>query len=667
MDMSQYLQIFIEESKDNLQSLNEHLLKLEATPDDIQILNEIFRVAHTLKGMSGTMGFTNMQDLTHHVENVLSEIRSGKIKVNSNMLDILFRCLDALENAIEEIINTSSEGNGDYKELINQLEQVISGQAMVEKKSIDNKVINSQVQEIILPEEVVSVKDAAIHNNMNVFEMEITLSAQCVLKSARAFVIFTELGKMGDIIYALPGVQEIEDEQFEQSFKLVFVTECDQNTLEKTVMSVAEVEQVRIKQYELEENIQPIETDVIKPEIASNKEEEEKTEVHNQKQQVSTKSVRVNIDRLDTLMNLVSELIIVKTQLEGLDDPTEHVTTNYNDSIEYLERITTSLHDAVMKVRMVPIESVFNRFPRMIRDIARKIGKDIELVISGEETELDRTVIDEIGDPLIHLLRNAADHGLETGEERIKLGKNPKGTIKLQAYQDGNSVVIEVADNGKGIDANKIRNKALEKGTITSEMSTGMSDQEIIELLFKPSFSTAEQVTDLSGRGVGLDVVKSKITSLGGTVEIKTQLGEGSTFIVRLPLTLAIIQALMVNIGTEKYAIPLSNIKNIENIQQQDIKLVQKQEVVVLRNQVIPLVRLAEILGIEVEEQENMMMVVAKKGEKQVGFIVDSLIGQQEIVIKPLGKYLNQISMIAGATILGNGEVALILDINTLV
>lgn len=666
MDMSQYLQIFIEESKDNLQSLNEHLLKLEATPDDIQILNEIFRVAHTLKGMSGTMGFTNMQNLTHHAENVLSEIRSGKIKVNSNMLDILFRCLDALENAIEEIIKTSSEDQNDYKELINQLGEVVTGQVAMPKEVAENKEIKTQQEDIVLPEEIISIKNIAIQNDMNVFEIEVTLSEQCVLKSARAFVLFTELGRIGDIIYALPSVQEIEDEQFNQDFKLVFVTKQEQSTLEKIVMSVVEVDKVTIKKHALEEEPENVQSGDMKPELVQDK-GEEKIEANNQKQQVSTKSVRVNIDRLDTLMNLVSELIIVKTQLEGLDDQTDQATTNYNESIEYLERITTSLHDAVMKVRMVPIESVFNRFPRMIRDVARKIGKDIELVISGEETELDRTVIDEIGDPLIHLLRNAADHGLETSEERLKVGKNAKGTIKLAAYQDGNSVVIEVGDNGKGIDANKVRNKALEKGSITPEMATSMSEQEIIGLLFKPSFSTVEKVTDLSGRGVGLDVVKSKITSLGGTVEIKTQLGEGSTFIVRLPLTLAIIQALMVNIGSEKYAIPLSNIKNIENIQKIDIKLVQKQEVVVLRNQVIPIVRLASILGIEVEEQESMMMVVAKKGEKQVGFIVDSLIGQQEIVIKPLGRYLNQISMIAGATILGNGEVALILDINTLV
>jgi two-component system chemotaxis sensor kinase CheA len=319
-----------------------------------------------------------------------------------------------------------------------------------------------------------------------------------------------------------------------------------------------------------------------------------------------------------------------------------------------------------MKVRMVPVESVFNRFPRMIRDVSRKLNKDIDLLMSGEETELDRTVIDEIGDPLIHLLRNAADHGLETTKERIDSGKNQKGIIRLQAYQDGNSVIIEVSDDGKGIDVDKIREKALSKGQITKEESMTMSNPEILDLLFKPSFSTAEKITDLSGRGVGLDVVKSKITALGGNVEVKTELGKGSSFIVRLPLTLAIIQALMVMIGEEKYAIPLNTIQNIEDVRKEDIKLVQNQEVIVLRDQVIPLVRLRSLLDIEETEKDHMMVVIVRKGEKQIGFIIDSLIGQQEIVIKPLGKYLSHITMIAGATILGNGEVALILDINTL-
>lgn len=671
MDMSQYLQIFIEESNDNLQRLNEHLLNLEHTPDDIQILNEIFRVAHTLKGMAGTMGFVKMQKLTHNIENVLSEIRNGKIHVNSDMLDILFQCLDALENYVDEIVRTSNEGEQEYANLVEQLENIVQNRktevvTVADTKDIGEKENTSSMR---LPEAQYHVMKEAVKEGLNVYEIKILLSNACVLKSARAFVIFKDLESLGEVIHSVPEVQDIEDEKFEDSFTVVLITEHTKEIIAKKIMGVMEVESVEVNTIEDNELAEEqVEEEQGKEEVkSSDKDLAGGMPKEQQKTQVTAKSVRVNIERLDTLMNLVSELIIVKTQLEGLKANAEENVANYNESVEYLERVTSSLHDAVMKVRMVPVESVFNRFPRMIRDVSRKLEKDIELVMSGEETELDRTVIDEIGDPLIHLLRNAADHGLETTEERKKLGKDPKGTIKLQAYQDGNSVVIEVSDDGKGININKIRDKSITKGVITKEEAVTLSDTEVLELLFRPGFSTAEVATDLSGRGVGLDVVKSKITALGGHVEVVTEMGKGSKFIVRLPLTLAIIQALMVNIGEEKYAIPLNNIQNIEDIRKEEIKLVQKQEVIVLRNQVIPIVRLHRLLDIESQDKDLMMVVIVKKGEKQIGFVIDSLIGQQEIVIKPLGKYLSHINMIAGATILGNGEVALILDVNTLV
>lgn len=680
MEVNQYLQMFIEESQDNLQRLNENLLALENQPDDIQTLNEIFRVAHTLKGMAGTMGFTRMQKLTHNIENVLSDIRGGQINVNSSMVDILFQCLDALENYLEEIIGTSSEGTEDYADLINNLAQISASKietTSVEAPTAVKAVSESDVEEgaeelITLPDSQNMVKNNALEMGMNVFQMKIDLSPNCVLKSARAFVIFMDLERLGEIIHCNPSSQDIEDEKFENSFTVVFVTKESEESLRSVILGVAEVEAVQILVFNKDEDF------TATVEILEQKEESQaQSSVHQvheatgaqaTKQQTSGKTVRVSIERLDTLMNLVSELIIVKTQLEGLNIVTQDGNSNYNESVEYLERVTTSLNDAVMKVRMVPVETVFNRFPRMIRDISRKLDKDIELVMSGEETELDRTVIDEIGDPLIHLLRNAADHGLETTEERVALGKARKGTIKLQAYQDGNSVVIEVQDDGKGININKVKNSAIEKGSITKEEAQNMSDKEIIELLFKPSFSTADKVSDLSGRGVGLDVVKSKITSLGGHVEVETELGKGSKFIIRLPLTLAVIQALMIKIVDEKYAIPLSNIQNIEDVRKEDIKLVQNQEVIMVRNEIIPIIRLHSVLGLPQEEDKELMMgVIVKKGEKQVGFIVDSLIGQQEIVIKSLGKYLSGIDIIAGATILGDGEVALILDINSLI
>lgn len=681
MDVSQYLQIFIEESKDNLQTLNENLLNLENNPSDTETVNAIFRVAHTLKGMAGTMGFAKMQKLTHSLENVLSEIRAGNLMVDSNMVDILFQSLDGLENYVEEITNTGSEGTEDYINLINELGKIIENKSdtlgevgtdtsKVEEEQKEQKEQKEAAQELIkLPESQELVKNNALSMGMNVYQITIELSDNCVLKSARAFIIYTDLERVGEIIHSNPSTQEIEDEKFEKEFTVVLVTKEPKEKVEEAVSNASEVEKATVSVFTSQGIVaEEVQQQEQKVEAKENNGSNEQQPNQVAKQQISNKTVRVNIDRLDTLMNLVSELIIVKTQLEGLDVKESEVENNYHDSVEYLERITTSLHDAVMKVRMVPVETVFNRFPRMIRDVSRKLGKEIELVMSGEETELDRTVIDEIGDPLIHLLRNAADHGLETTEERVSIGKPKKGTIKLQAYQDGNSVVIEVEDDGKGINVNRIKNKAIEKGTVTKEEAATMTEKEIVELLFKPSFSTAEKISDLSGRGVGLDVVKSKITALGGHVEVETEFGKGSKFIVRLPLTLAIIQALMINIADEKYAIPLSNIQNIEDVHKDDIKLVQNQEVIVVRDEIIPIIRLREVLGLKEEEDKEMMMVViVKKGEKQVGFIVDSLIGQQEIVIKSLGKYLSGIDIIAGATILGNGEVALILDVNSLI
>jgi len=383
---------------------------------------------------------------------------------------------------------------------------------------------------------------------------------------------------------------------------------------------------------------------------------------------VVNRTVRVDIEKLDVLMNLVSELIIAKNSLVSASAVEDTTNSAFNEQIEYLESVTTNLHESVMKVRMVPIESVVNKFPRMIRDLSKNLNKKMELYMSGEETELDRTVVDEIGDPLMHLLRNSADHGLETAEVRRARGKNEVGSIFLDAYQDGNNVIIEVRDDGNGIDVEAVKQKAIERGTITPDQAENMTDKDIIDLLFLPSFSTAKVVSDVSGRGVGLDVVRSKIEALSGEVEVKSKLGVGSTFVIRLPLTLAIIQALMVVVGNEKYAISLGSIQTIEDIRPEDIKQVQSKEVINLRGNVIPIVRLSDVLDIESDKnpEENMIVVIVKKGEKFAGIVVDELMGQQEIVIKSLGKYINKCKKISGATILGDGEVALILDANSL-
>lgn len=689
MDMSQYLEIFIDETKEHLQSLNESLLQLEQNPKDTATLNEIFRVAHTLKGMAGTMGFNKMAKLTHDMENVLHALRNNEISVTPKLVDTLFMCLDALENYTENIVNTGSEGNNDYNGIISELNNAVNNKA--EPEEVKAEVKNNQGEsektesknyktaQFKLNQYEQNIAYKAKELGMNVLKITVVLNKGCVLKSARSFIIFQTIERHSEIIRSEPRVEDIEDEKFDFEFTVVCITKEDPSFFEKDINSIAEIDEVIItsldyNDFQLAETentnisntdnlVEPVKAEI--EDSADSKQEE--SSQNNQAHKTKTgKTVRVDIDRLDVLMNLVSELIIIKTRLEGIDIGER--TQAYNEAVEYLERITTNLHDAVMKVRMVPIEMVFNRFPRMIRDIARDLNKEIILNMSGEDTELDRTVIDEIGDPLIHLLRNSADHGIESIEKRKEAGKPPAGKIDLRAYQDGNNVVIEVCDDGQGIDIEKVKKKAIERGILKKEIANTLSQKDIIDFLFKPSFSTSEQITDLSGRGVGLDVVKTKIEQLGGVVEVETEWGKGSKFIIRLPLTLAIIQALLVVIGGEKYAIPLNSTKEIIKITPDQIMMVQKQEVIMIRDTVIPIVRLDKILDIPADEnpKKQLTVVIVKKGERLSGFLVDSLIGQQEIVIKSLGKLLSGIKFIAGATILGDGNVALILDVNSL-
>jgi two-component system chemotaxis sensor kinase CheA len=688
MDTSQYLEIFIEETKEHLQSLNQSLLQLEKNPGDRSVLNEIFRVAHTLKGMSGTMGFSRMSTLTHDMENVLHALRNDEIKINPDLVDVLFKCLDALEGYNAKIIETGKEGSNDSKDLIEALSAQLKkkeesdtsagGQAPQPMPASPVRVVETGEvpADLILDQYETSLINKAADMGSNALQITVKLNKGCVLKSARAFIIFKTLERHSEIIKSEPKVQDIEDEKFDFEFTVIVLTKEDEAVFHKDLNSIAEVEEVLIKKIKEKnpaavqlaaETVEPDEVSVGNAdEKAASTQLQEKTEAASKKTKTG-KTVRVDIDRLDVLLNLVSELIIQKTRLEDLEGIER--TQQYTEAIEYLERITTNLHDAVMKVRMVPVETVFNRFPRMIRDISRELDKEVELEMSGEETELDRTVIDEIGDPLIHLLRNSCDHGIESREQRRKLGKPECGKIELKAYQDGNNVVIEVGDDGQGINIEKVKKKAVERGLVTKDMAANLTKKDIIDFLFKPSFSTADAITDLSGRGVGLDVVKTKIEALGGTVEVETEFGKGSRFFIRLPLTLAIIQALLVMVGDEKYAIQISSVHKILNITPADIKTVQQQEVVMYRNSVIPIVRLDKVLEISESkngDQKTLTLVIVKKGERLTGFIVDQILGQQEIVQKSLGKFLAGIKLITSATILGDGNVALILDVNAL-
>ena len=695
MDVTQYLEIFLDETKEHLQSLSDQFMILEQEPDNMDTINEIFRSAHTLKGMAGTMGYKRMQTLTHDMENVFSEVRNNTIKVDGAMVDLLFQCLDALEEYTENIQNTGDEGTNDNEHLIKALNDYLaknSGDgapqpAKEEKKEPAKEEPKQEAgadpgkekwREIKLGDTEHTVIAEAKKQGKKCLGVTVYVQESCILKAARAFLVYKALEELGDMIVSVPSAQDIEDERFEFDFSVIILTDADAETVKNAVLNVSEIEAAYVGEVESvqpEEAVQPAAIAEVQP-----KEEEQPKKAAPaapakaaDKKPISkpivNRTVRVDIEKLDVLMNLVSELIIAKNSLVSTSSQEGILTNNtFNEQIEYLESVTTNLHESVMKVRMVPIETVVQKFPKMIRDLSKKLDKKMQLFMSGEETELDRTVVDEIGDPLMHLLRNSADHGLESAEVRKERGKPEVGSIFLDAYQDGNNVIIEVRDDGNGIDVEAVKKKAIERGTITPEQAENMADKDVIALLFLPSFSTAKKVSDVSGRGVGLDVVKSKIESLSGEVEVKTKLGEGSTFIIRLPLTLAIIQALMVEVGGEKYAIPLGSIQTIEDVEPAEIKYVQAKEVINLRGTVIPLIRLNEVLDNESTKKpdENLLVIIVKKGDKLAGLVVDELMGQQEIVIKSLGNYINKNKIISGATILGDGEIALILDTNAL-
>ena len=712
MDVSQYLEIFIDETAEHIQSLSDNIMALENEPEDHDVINEIFRAAHSLKGMAGTMGFKRMQHLTHDMENVFQEVRNDKIKVNGDIIDVLFQCLDAIEGYLNIIKETSDEGTNDNEGIIAALNGILNGNTAPAVKEVPAA---SPEEKTAHPEDAAAGAHGKKYLTIGLSEAEremlknaedsgkvlfgftVYVQKECLLKAARAFLVFKAIEEFGEIVVYQPSAQDIEDEKFDLDFS--FIITSDEEGVDKflsAAKAVSEIEDVfgeqikyemlvdtasKEKEHEEEKAVsqEAAAPAVVAPASVQAKGEPAKsagsaaatTKGKPVNKPVANRTVRVDIEKLDALMNQVSELIIAKNSLVSIsssDSGDGTQSQSFRDQIEYLERITTSLHESVMKARMVPIESVVAKFPRMIRDLSRKLDKKMELYMSGEDTELDRTVVDQIGDPLQHLLRNSADHGLESAELRKERGKPEVGSINLKAYQEGNNVVIEVGDDGNGIDTETVKRKAVERGLVTPEQAENLSQKEIIDFLFMPSFSMAKKITDVSGRGVGLDVVKSNIETLGGDVEVKSKLGEGSTFIVRLPLTLAIIQALLVEVHHELFAIALGSIITIEDVPVSEIKYVQAEEVINLRGNVIPLIRLNEILEIDEPENEpeSLTVVIVNKGEKQAGLVVDNLLGQQEIGIKSLGKFISNSKIISGATILGDGEIALILDVNTL-
>ncbi|MEK4424448.1 chemotaxis protein CheA [Solibacillus sp. FSL K6-1523] len=694
MEVNQYLEMFIEESKEHLQACGEHLLELEKNPEDLAIVGEIFRSAHTLKGMSATMGFEDLADLTHKMENVLDAIRNEKIKVTPEIFDVVFESVDHLEEMVYDIAD-GGDGKRDVQVTVEKLKLIESGEtaattvaiAPVEAtQKLETKVDAANLK-LTYDDFEKTVLLQSSEQDFKAYEISITLREDCLLKAARVFMVFEILEKNGDVIKSSPTVERLEEEQFDHEFYVAYISKENAEDLQKMLMKVSEVDSVEVneihqgvftqsatththaeEQVEVQVQETSVSTTVVpepavqpvqKPQATNNN---SKTTVH-----ASSKTIRVNIERLDILMNLFEELAIDRGRLLSIASEVNH--GELNETVERMSRTMGDLQNIVLTMRMVPVETVFNRFPKMVRQLSRDLNKKITLDVIGAETELDRTVIDEIGDPLVHLIRNSVDHGIESPEERRAKGKPEEGTVQLRAYHSGNYVFIEIEDDGAGINRDRVLAKALSRGIVTHEQSLTMTDKQINELILASGFSTAEVISDVSGRGVGLDVVKTTIESLGGNISIDSTQNVGSVFSIQLPLTLSIISVMLVEIEKEIYAIPLSSIIETSIIRNSDILNAHNQKVIDFRGKVVPLVFLEEIFEVprkEMKEDGFHSIVIVRKGDKLAGLVVDSFIGQQEIVLKSLGDYLTNIFAISGATILGNGKVALIVDCNAL-
>ena len=692
MDTNQYMDMFLDESHEHLQQLNDGLLSLEDNMEDLSVLNDIFRNAHTLKGMSATMGYNKIAELTHEMEDVLDLLRHEQLKLTEDIIDVLFKCLDSLEQMVDNVGNGDPEDLIDVSELVAKLSALSSGNpeaaaaapaaAPAAAAAASAPVAIAGIELSDLDRDVIK---QAQEGGLRGVHIKVTLAETCLLKSARSYMVMNALDELGDVVKSIPPAEDLEQEKFEHSFDVIVVTASEEKAIEDAIMSISEVESALVEVIDLDKKAEaaapapaapqpvaapapaapvPVQAAPPKPAAAPKPPVASKAAAPAKKSHAG-QSVRVDIEKLDTLMNLMGELVINKVRLEQIGQT--HRISELTETLEQMDRVTTDLQNIVMKVRMVPVSQVFNRFPRMVRDVAKELNKEINLTIEGEETELDRTVIDEIGDPIMHLLRNSLDHGVEHPDDREAKGKPRVGEVGLIARHEGNNVVIMVTDDGAGINADKMRRKAVEKGMMSQEEVDKLDDADAVRIIFLPGFSTAEQISDISGRGVGMDVVRNKIEALSGHVDVETHIDEGSVFKIKLPLTLAIIQAMLVKVQEEMYAIPLGSIDSTINIQPDDIKTVQNKEVIVLRGEIIPIIRMEQTLQIpHVKDFDEIFVVVVHAGESKAGIVVDNLIGQQEIVIKTLGNLFTGLKMFSGATVLGDGRVALIIDVATM-
>jgi two-component system chemotaxis sensor kinase CheA len=670
MDFYEYKDVFAVEAREHIQSLNENLLQFEQTPADRELVAEMFRAAHSLKGMAGTMGYTQLADFTHHMENLLDSLRNEEIAPSQELINTLFDSVDMLELILEEVISFDTV-HTDTTAMKERLAEILAGSLAQPKAAeaaeagqaepIPSRQAGEAEVQLTLNEYDRELLKEAAARNYNVYWITVIIRQDVLMKSVRAYTVFQALEKLGTVVKSEPSAEDIDEEHFEDRFAVLIFTRQSLPEVREAILNIPEILDVIVSEVTVEdaESLPPR-----TPEITAGKERADQAvrRAGDGRSRVVEKYVRVETERLDQLNNLVGELVISRTQVMELAKQLED--GHSRAVIAQMDRVTTELQYAAMKLRMVPVKHVFDRFPRMVRDLAKQAGKDVQLQIAGEETELDRSLTNQIGDPLVHLIRNAVDHGLEAREERLRAGKPAEGRIRLEARHEGSHVVIEVADDGRGIDSEKVKAKAVDIGLITLEQAAKMTPQEAQGLIFEPGFSTSEEVTDVSGRGVGMDAVKAILEAMNGSVELRSTLGKGTTVSLRLPLTLAIIQALLVRTGTEMLAIPIQSVRENLRVTPEVVKTIHGERVITLRNEVLPILDLTGLLGFgTITHDGGMPVIVVEAGTMKAGLMVDELLGQQEVVIKRLSPILGDVKGLAGATVLGDGTVALILDV----
>lgn len=648
MNRSELMGVFLSEVEEQLQLLEREILNLELQGESPQIIQSIFRVAHTLKGSSAAMGFEEMKQLTHEMENILDKIRNQYLPVTQQVVDILFQCLDHL-NGLKKEIEQEGATKTNVDSIVHQLQQLEN--RLEENFGSEGKLSANERQELTK------------------WICKVRLSDQCEMKIARAYIVLNHLKNYASVISTEPDLDSITEEATFNEIACIITTSLDPETIQHKLGELLDVEDVKVT---------PVSNDSLDDLTVSLTEAKKDVQQKNKNPIKSEKegkkigqTVRVDVDLLENIMNLVGELVIDQTRIAQVGNllrdrySTDETIDDLEQISNHFNRIIGELQESVMKTRMLPIEQLFSRFPRMVRDLSRTLNKEVNLLLEGKETELDRTVIEEIGDPLIHLIRNSMDHGIEEPEVRKKLGKSPKGTITIKASHQENQVVLTVEDDGAGINAQKVKESAICKQLIPAQNAEMMSQQELINLIFLPGFTTAQSVSDISGRGVGMDIVRNHIEKLNGLIDVETRLGEGTKFTIKLPLTLAIVRGLLIKLNNTIYALPMSCVIEIVRMSKKEIRSIKGQSVVKIRDKVFPLIRLHDYFRMPSGKTnaKNVFIVVVGLAEKRLGLVVDELIGSQEIVVKSIGSYIGQVEGVSGATILGDGSVALILDV----